>query len=230
MRITFDNLIYTSSYHGIEILEGNCGTQNSVVCIPGYPNFYNLTGLTIGQSYYVRVYAYANTLINFNLCLIELPPTPTNDLCENAITLPVNPDMQCAEFVSGVTASLTGSSSAYCYYGPDMWYQFTATNETHVITLNNIVSLFGSEYINIEVLNGDYCLNSSAPLLCGYPGSDILSGLTPGSNYLIRVVGSANASSSFDLCVRTLEPITNDECDNAIVLTPSEGPNCNKSY
>lgn len=72
-------------------------------CYDGTADAVIQSGLTVGETYYVRVFSPANVYMNFSLCLITLPEPPANDLCANAIPLTVNPDLTCVETVEGTT-------------------------------------------------------------------------------------------------------------------------------
>src|SRR5690606_27401055 len=70
----------------MQILSGTCGTLTSVQCSD--PNTMNVSGLTVGSTYYVRVYTNSTTSrTNFNICVGTPPPPPSNDDCANATAL-----------------------------------------------------------------------------------------------------------------------------------------------
>jgi hypothetical protein len=68
----------TDMYHSI--YSGSCGSLTELACRD--PNTTNATGLTIGVTYYVRVYTYTSTAgqtSTFDVCIGSPPPPPTND-------------------------------------------------------------------------------------------------------------------------------------------------------
>lgn len=66
----------TDLYHAV--YSGTCGALTNISCSD--PNNSTLTGLTIGQTYWIRVYSYFTSLPSdvstFNLCITTPPPPP----------------------------------------------------------------------------------------------------------------------------------------------------------
>jgi hypothetical protein len=73
------------------------------------------------------------------------PPQPANDECATAVTLTVNPDLNCGTVTAGYTLGATDSGTAPspCYgdADDDVWFKFVATASTHKISLLNITSV-----------------------------------------------------------------------------------------
>ncbi|WP_284464505.1 T9SS type A sorting domain-containing protein [Chryseobacterium sp.] len=217
-----------------QVLSGDCATLNSVLCSD--PESAVATGLSVGSTYYIRVYSYgdAGDAQAFNICVGTLPPPPTNDECSAATTLTVNPDMNCGTVTAGTTLSATDSGLAPspCYGNPDddVWYKFTATAASHVISLRNIVGVgTGSTSTDtyFQVFSG--ICGGLTSVLCSDPDSSIVSGLNAGETYYVRVYsyGGAGRAQSFNICVGTLPPPpTNDDCASAVTLTVNPNMNC----
>ncbi|WP_374461849.1 T9SS type A sorting domain-containing protein [Chryseobacterium taeanense] len=155
------------------------------------------------------------------------PPPPVNDECATAITLTVNPDMNCGTVTAGYTVGATDSGTIPdpCYGDPDddVWFKFVATATTHKISLLNIQSV-GSTTGDIDtyfqVFSGGCGALSS--IYCSDPESGTVSGLTPGETYLVRVYSyyGTGSNQSFDVCVGTFPPPpANDDCSGAIAAT-----------
>jgi len=154
------------------------------------------------------------------------PPPPANDECATAITLTVNPDLNCGTVTPGYTIGATDSGMIPdpCYGNPDddVWFKFVATATTHKISLLNIQSVgtSTSDDTYFQVFSGGCGALSS--ILCSDPPSGTVTGLTVGETYLVRVYsyyGSGN-NQSFDICVGTFPPPpANDECSGALVAT-----------
>ncbi|MCI3938668.1 T9SS type A sorting domain-containing protein [Chryseobacterium aahli] len=154
------------------------------------------------------------------------PGQPANDECSNATTLTVNPNASCASFNQGYTLGATdsGVTVGSCFGNPDddVWFKFVATATTHKISLNNITSI-GTDFsddIDFQVFSGA-CGNLTS-VLCSEPASSLVTGLTVGSTYYVRVFSAAGAGSnnSFDICVGTVPPApVNDACSGALVAT-----------
>jgi len=154
------------------------------------------------------------------------PPPPANDECTNAVQLTVNANAQCSNPVAGYTLGATdsGVATGTCYGNPDddVWYKFTATASTHLISLSNIVSIGSTETTDtyFQVLSGA-CDNMSN-VFCSDPEVALVNNLTPGDTYYIRVYsyGGAGRAQSFNICVGTLPPPpANDACSGALAAT-----------
>lgn len=155
------------------------------------------------------------------------PPAPTNDECATAITLTVNPDLNCGTVTPGYTIGATDSGTIPdpCYGNPDddVWFKFVATATTHKISLLNIQSV-GSEPNDtdtyFQVFSGGCGALSS--IYCSDPSSGVATGLTVGETYLVRVYSyyGTGSNQSFDICIGTFPPPpANDECSGALVAT-----------
>ncbi|MCC6279719.1 MAG: hypothetical protein IT262_03905, partial [Saprospiraceae bacterium] len=180
-----------------------------------------LTGLTVGNTYYIRVYGTeTGTTGSFNICVTH-PAPPANNDCANAVTLGSTP---VCSTTSGTTAGASQSIAACIGTGTaddDVWYKFTAVSSSHTITVNS--SAFDAViHVRTGACNGTdlNCFNSVSGT-----GTETgnLSGLTIGDTYLIRVYSSeASAVGTFTICVTHQLP-ANDECTGAINLTPTAG-------
>lgn len=157
----------------------------------------------------------------------SMPPPPSNDECTTAITLTVNPDLNCGTVTSAYTLGATDSGTIPdpCYGTPDddVWFKFVATATSHKISLLNIASV-GSVSDDtdtyFQVFSGGCGALSS--ILCSDPESGLVTGLTVGETYLVRVYSyyGMGSNQSFDICIGTLPPPpANDECFNAISAT-----------
>jgi Fibronectin type III domain. len=221
-----------------QVLSGTCGSQTSVLCSD--PNSALVTGLTIGETYYVRVFSYPESTaggryLSFNICIGTPPPPPANDECANAIPLTVSAGSLCANAVSGTTASATNSGVAVSpctgTADDDVWYSFVATSATHVVALTNVVSVgtTSSTSLYLQVLSG--VCGSMTSVACDTSSATPahLTGLTVGNTYYIRVYNSNSGTAyanTFDICVTTPVAPANDDCVNAVALTVSPTATC----
>jgi hypothetical protein len=212
---------------GMEIYSGNdCASFQSISCydyLDGSDQILN--GLTVGGSYFIRVYTYKGSPVNFSLCLGTLPSIPANSSCDGAIEVIPSPDKLCSQPVAGTTAGLMEVSSQGCYTTTSLWYHFKATSHTHFIQLQNVVPQYGNPFLRMGLAYGG----------CSYPqflyctdGQEILAtNLTPGGDYYIMVGGMSNSGTRFDLCVLTpAPPPDNDNCFRAVTLTVSPTVDC----
>ncbi|MBL0358147.1 MAG: hypothetical protein IPP72_15325 [Chitinophagaceae bacterium] len=130
----------------LTVYAGNCDALNQIVCINDYrpavlgaadEEAVSLDNLTIGNTYYVRVYnqAFTNEGADFTICVSDVDPL--NDLCSNAITVPVNSGDNCTQTVTGSNMTATRSYDAPYLNNPivtcpenasaDVFYKFIAT-------------------------------------------------------------------------------------------------------
>lgn len=164
-----------------------------------------LTGLTIGNTYYVRVYDFGFGLPatpQFTICVYDYPPPPVNDDCSGAIAITCNTP------VSGNTSFATADASAiFCgtsVDAPGLWY--TVVGNGNPITADLCTGTGFDSKIN--VYSGD-CSN----LVCE-TGNDDFCGLqssatwnsVDGVTYYILVQGYFGAVGNFTLTV-TLQPL-----------------------
>ena len=220
----------TDLYHSV--YNNNCGSLGSALECSD-PNGSTVSGLTIGNSYFIRIYSWSSSTgasTSFDLCVGTPPPPPSNDECSGAISVTVNPDYLCGSSVSGTISSATPSAQSNTCGGTannDVWYSFTATNSTHTIDLSNIsgstTDLYHSVYIN-------NCGALGAPLLCSDPNSSNVTGLTPGNTYFIRIYSwssTTGSTANFDLCIGTPPPPpSNDDCSGAISVAVNVDGTC----
>ncbi|MFL9842834.1 T9SS type A sorting domain-containing protein [Flavobacterium rhizosphaerae] len=222
----------TSTDMYFQVLSGSCGNTNSLLCSD--PNTNNVGGLTIGETYLVRVYSYGTTSSQtFNICIGTPPPPPANDECSGAVALTVNSDLSCTNITSGTTQYASQSMAADpCYGTPndDVWYSFVATATSHQIKLSNVTAVSGSGTdMYFQVLSGS--CGATTSLLCSDPNINTAQGLTVGETYLIRVYSYGSTSSqTFDICVGSFPPPpANDDCSGAIALTVNPDLTCTNS-
>ncbi len=211
-----------------QVLEGDCSGLGSVICSD--PEEGTVENLTPGTTYYIRVYSYSTAAYQtFNICVGTPPPAPANDDCAGAVMLTVNPDFDCAATTAATTVSATESMEENCNGNPDddVWFSFIATGETHSVKLMDIEAVLGwSEDMYFEVFDGDCDANTS--LFCSDNDMDLVTGLTAGQTYYLRVYSYFDDSrQNFNICIGTPPPApANDNCDGAIVLTVNADLDC----
>ncbi|MCC6251134.1 MAG: PKD domain-containing protein [Bacteroidia bacterium] len=229
----------------LELLEGSCGTLNSLACAnlsgSGGTEVINQGGLTAGSTYYIRVYDYGSGYppnSNFDICVVNqvvLNPPPANDLCGNAIGLTSNATCipTAGTTVGATNSGLPGSLCGGFVGNPDddVWYSFVASSTAHDIIVVPTAPLNAVLELRTAACNGALiqCVDGA-----GIGGTETLSlqGLTIGTTYRIRVYGRGAGyatQGNFDICVVngvvTPGP-ANDNCAGAISLTPSPSPIC----
>lgn len=201
------------------------GNANNFIVTASNVGTIQLTGLNsaTGYSYVVRLDCSgsgngfsANTATR---TFTTLAPAPANDDCANALTLTVNPDLNCSSVTAGTVNGATGTADATCTGSEDddVWFKFTATATSHVVSLLNIAGSVTD--MAFQVL--DACGGTS--LLCSDPNSGTVSGLTIGNTYIIRVytyTTTGGQNTTFNVCVGTQPaPPANDNCAGAIAIS-----------
>ncbi len=201
---SFDAVVFLFDACGGSILGCSDATVN------GEPETITSSGLTPGNTYYIRVYEYGSAMpatTSFDICVFNAPPPPVNDECANAIVLtegttctPVSGDLAWAtQSMPSEACGIYTSDSSY-----DVWYEFNA------VTANPFVSITGSASFDPVIFLLDGCGGSI--LACSDTsasgGTEIFeaSGLSVGTTYFLRVYdygGALPPTTTFDICVYT---------------------------
>lgn len=206
---------------GFMLYRGNdCGNLSEVGCFTLYGTPPLLPAFEVGAQYHIRVFSPPGVAHDFQFCLRNVAP---NLSCATAVRVFASPDEQCHQPVSGSTAGLRETVFSTCnggYYHTELWYRFRATSGVHILRLQNVTNQYGSDFLNMELMSGCY----SYPLGCGR--EVFATGLTPGQDYSIRVVGYINSGSRFEVCVTTPQQPANDNCPGAVTLPVSPLYDC----
>jgi trimeric autotransporter adhesin len=233
-----------------EVFSGSCGSLTSILCRNNTGGttsesytFNTSPLLTNGNTYYIRVYSFANGTGqgNYTICITK-PTPPINDNCSGATNL--IPAITCVGGVGGsqtsgnlVNASNSGIAAGVCggNADDDVWYSFTALNNTQTITLSGLGSniatsgagLGGSAVMEVFSSSNNTCGGTLTNIACGTTvGTNLfsyLSGLTIGNTYFVRVYSTNSialaGNAGFTICVQN--PPANDNCSGAVSLTPA---------
>ena len=235
----------------LQVYSGTCSALMPMICKDalgiGQNEELNLTGLTIGQTYYLRVYDYLpQNAGNFSLCLYgETATIPSNDEPCAALMLPeVNTTCTYGVFTNvGATASVNAPSPYLCAEGSspqlggfsasskDVWFNIVVpeTGNIHITSKPNVGA--GSISDGVMAIYSGAC-NTLTQIACSddhsaYPGipNDLLpqlslTNLVPGDTLFLRVWGYGSLAGTFGLCITTT---TNDECANALYICDING-------
>lgn len=213
----------------IQLFSGTCGALVSVTC--GTTSF-TATGLTTGNTYYIRVSNIGASIAaqgKFNICVTHPPAAPGNDGCGNATTLTSN--YTCSNTTGNLyyatsngPAGACGGATASSTY--DVWFRFQAVATAQTVTVGNLGLKLSAPSTYMEVLSG--ACGSLTSLGCQTvsttSGRITLTGLTVGAFYYVRVYVLLNPTAvpstdwNFNICVE--HPPANDECAGAVTLTP----------
>ena len=185
---------------------------------------YAVTGLNAATTYYYRIKA-NNTSCDSSYVTGNASTIISNDICSQAIPLTVNPSLACTTSSIGSTVGATDNNeTGDCTNGTEnaVWYQFTATNATHYITVDGIAgfdAVVGALTTcgSTTTPTGGICTDDTSG-----GGIEILTltGLTIGATYYVQVYdfNGDNTANAFTICVTTPAPPLNNQCVNAITL------------
>ncbi len=236
--------VATTEIHTIAILNIMNGTNNLVHAVYEGADCDNLTqlfcnddndsfatGLTIGETYYIRIWSNGTNpleMATFDLCIASFipPPPPTNDECDGAVDVGVNADDSCVLFTSGTLLGATDSGVTSACPGTgddDVWFTFTALNNAHRVSMLNIVGDVTD--IVHAVYSGPDC-NNLTEIYCSDANASQSSDFIPGDTYWIRVYSFTNEpfqNTTFDVCVNSFDTIiVNSINDPETSLTAEE--------
>jgi hypothetical protein len=193
------------------LLQGTC---NSLSCLQtSTTEQLSQSGLIVGNYYYLQVGG-SNEQEPMAICI---SPGITNDECNGTIPIAVNPHGQLRKnviYTGNATQSMprcSGSGTAL-----DVWYRFTATDTTHLVTIE------GAEFF--EVLSGScgaltpfYCGGSAPQPSTAIERTEKVTGLVPGVFYYLRLYKN-NTGSEVMATIDVNELPANNECTSAKLL------------
>ncbi|TDS49919.1 choice-of-anchor L domain-containing protein, partial [Myroides indicus] len=140
---------------------------------------------------------------------------PANDDCTDAVSLMVNPDLDCGQKLSIDFTGATASAKAVPFCSTvgsspkDLWFEFTATSDKHIFSISNEknmpATLYGALYDrDCSAINAtaSQCFSLTATVK-----KITLDKLKPGKKYYIRLMsGETTPTTTLDLCLGTVPP------------------------
>lgn len=146
--------------------------------------------------------------------ITQLACPPDNDECATATVAGVNDNALCTITTPGTILGATASNNPVgsCTGSPDddVWFEFTALSEVHVISLLNING--GTGFLGHALYSGPDCDNLTE-IYCVDDTSSLAISLIVGETYYLRVFSNTDQpdqTSTFDLCIRIAPE--NTEC------------------
>ena len=160
------------------------------------------------------MYTNNGTAEGFSICIQTLPPPPVNLDCATAAEITPAEGPGCGAPVAGSTGGVPAETTYPCYYGAgnSVWYKFTATQETHLLYVSGVETLYGSGYYTVGFYRGDGCGDFAWPSCFQQAQFQYLSNLTVGETYYLQWSSYPNTAHNFQLCIGTAPPPANDEC------------------
>lgn len=221
------NVVGSASFDAVvEVFSVSCA-GTSLSCTDGTIGFGTtenvyLTTLTIGSTYWVRVYDWYTAEPATSTFTICVTTPPANDLCTNATV--VVPDGTC---YPGTTVSANDDLTAGtwgCQAGadPEVWYTFVSTGSVANFVVTNGTMTGNAEIVIftnncVDPLTG---INSS----CGTsPFTTSINGLLAGTTYYYTISSSTASQGTFTTCLTTTTPpvLSGQDCSTAAVLCSS---------
>lgn len=189
--------------------------------------------LTLGSTYYVRIYNQdAASSCNFNICS-QVPPFLSYTNCNNAVNIPVSANEYCGSALRLTNVNTdAGTNLPPCVTSAynSVWLKFTAPNVITKlqVSIQNYVAAAGSQPIFYIAVYGGSC-GALSYLKCGTGNILDMDPLVTGNTYYIRIMtASASTQGSFDVCLRTL-PLDpkNAQCITAPTLVATADMSAN---
>ncbi len=210
----------------LDVFSGTCGTLVNLGCANNTTSGseqLTLTGLTIGQTLYVRVFDAGNTGTQMNVSVCIRVPA-VNDDCANAINIPVVSGITLANPINANSFSASGSGACSTYFADDdLWFKFTATNNTHLIVAIPVNPSPQMSTPVIECYAGD-CSGSS--IGCSSTGEFLLTSLTPGNVYYFKIYSALNLTGRGNFRVGISIPPPNISCATATPVPVNTTQTC----
>lgn len=218
----------TDMFHSL--WTGNCANLTLVPGSCSDADTSNPTGLTIGQTYFVRVNTYTSTggqSTTFNVCVGTNPPPPANDECAGAIALTPGGDFAANAIIttnSGATATDGLVASCQSSTASNVWYtvQVPASGNITIETqtsgtgvTDSVVSAFTGVCGQLTAIG---CDDDGGPAGANNLMSILsLTGQTPGSTLYVsvwRFGGGTGVNGTFAISAYDAS-LANDSFDNA---------------
>lgn len=207
----------TSFDSRIHIFQGSCGSLVGIagaddVCGVQSTITWNALPLT---TYYIAVEGYGLASGTFNMSMTCGPlcnPFVTNDICANRQVITMGPNcipfggnLSCATNSAGNNPACIGGFNPY----PDAYYEFVATAPDAFVTLTGGSNLYFMLYNNTCVTTPGTEVYCSGAVTSGSP--TLVTGLTNGNTYVLRVMQLQASASTFTLCVQKID-VSDDPC------------------
>ena len=211
----------TQTDWALSLYSGSCGSLTEVECDdddgPGLMPFISRTDLIGGNTYYIRVWEYANNATGtFNICVNDISP-PANDAICSATALSVNGGCTEGDNISATTSS---DPTASCYTtSHTVWYKFTATDDSSSVSTDFSGSGLDLSDTEIAVYSSsdNTCSGTLTEIGCNDDGGTGCANcsvldfttLTVGNTYFIMVDGEASTTGVFCVSVYETQPPRN---------------------
>jgi hypothetical protein len=190
--------VFSGSCGAFSLLSGSC-VNPSPTPNENSTGTWNFSGLTVGNTYYIRIDGYAGDKCPYFFTPISgVVITPPNDLCADAITLTCGS----SDTASNILATATDAPTACSGGGTTskgVWYKFVGTGQSVTVSTDNSTTNFDTE---INVFSG-----TCGALTCVGADDDSGAGTTStytftatnGTTYYVYVDGKGTAVGQFKI-------------------------------
>lgn len=225
VQIDLSNITGSTTDMYFSVYGGSCGTPGAALLCSD-PNSGQVSGLTIGNTYFIRVYSYTSTggqSTSFDICVGELGPcgisSASEDYCPYPATLMQGPGSWTSTTYDYYTAD-TPANSGTLFCGSvenNSWYEFTALSTTETFNFTSVTSCTWGDGVQAEVYEVTYdasgccsaftsmsnCMNPGI----AQPGTVTANGLTIGNQYILMVDGWGGDNCAFTVSGWTAQGI-----------------------
>ena len=130
----------TDLYHSLWT-GADCATLTLVPGTCSDPNTSTPAGLTIGQTYYIRVYSFTATAgqtTTFNVCVGTLPAVPANDACANAFVIGAIPYTNTQDATAATNNAGFINACSTDTMNDGVWYTVVGNGNDIVINITGV--------------------------------------------------------------------------------------------
>lgn len=196
----------TDMYHSVYEEGPGCpGLGTEIVCSD--PDVSTLTGLTIGTTYYVRVYTWTSTpsqVVSFDICIGTPPPPPVNVSCGSMQPICTDSGLDFTAQSGGADADVVDPGNNYgCLSSQPnpTWFYFEVSNagniDFNMSAGQDIDFAVWGPYADLATAQGD-CGSMPAPIDCSFSTSNTetanIIGAQVGEVYVMLITNYANVT------------------------------------
>ncbi len=237
-QITLTNVVAqagTSTDMGMGVYNGTGGCAGLVLFDDSDPNTLDLSGLSIGTLYYVRVYGWLagpGAQASFDICVGTPPPPPANDDCSTATNVGSLP------FTNSIDATTATNNAGFltvCTGIPEggmndgVWYTFTPATSGNVdIIVSNVVGWDPQMNLYSGSCGALVCIEEADEGFTGGGESLMGQAVTAGVTYYINVGYwsdiTDNPEGPFQIDISGSVTLGIDDVDNASAFSYYPNP------
>ncbi|GLB51883.1 hypothetical protein NBRC110019_09220 [Neptunitalea chrysea] len=202
-NVTYVGGTYTSTDMVMAVYDGTTGCSSLTYFDDSDPDILDLTGLTVGNMYYVRVYSYYSDE-QYNTFDICVGTPPVNNSCAGAESITIGTYGNCNSLLfdtnNASDSGVIGSCELYDYTENDLWFTFT-TNATAGVTFEVISGTVS----NLKAAIYDSCGGSEVYCQSNFTsGENVITVLQPNTTYLLQVWTDDYSAEAYEVCITDL--------------------------